>query len=81
MTETNWHVRITINVNGNGNGDLGLVYQAAPRTETPIETAMPMAEKVYGEIATSALPQELECAPIAADIMNVLRTNEWNEMK
>lgn len=36
------------------------VYQAAPRTETPMATAMPMAEKVYGDILTSARDHELD---------------------
>ena len=67
----------------NGAGERVAMYCSleALQNVARVETAMPMAEKVYGEIATSALPQELECAPIAADIMNVLRTNEWNEMK
>ncbi|KAL6006573.1 hypothetical protein ACLOJK_032066 [Asimina triloba] len=37
-------------------------YQAAPKTETPIATAIPIAEKVYGEICTRARDQELDPA-------------------
>ena len=45
------------------------IYQAAPRTETPIEMAIPIAEKVYGEILTNAAPHEL--ASTIPDILSL----------
>ena len=44
-------------------------YQAAPRTETPIEMAIPIAENVYGEILTNAAPHEL--ASTIPDILSL----------
>ena len=45
-------------------------YHAAPRTETPIEIAIPMAEKVYGEIRSSAWPHELDDVTIVLSMLN-----------
>ena len=42
-----------------------------------METAIPIAEKVYGEILTSAAAQELECAAMIAELDMVIVT--WGE--
>ena len=42
-------------------------YQAAPKTETPMPMAIPMTEKVEGEIWTNARDHELDAPTIDSD--------------